>query len=215
MTSQVSIQFSVFHGVKKALETCTANQSSATKLVLSSLDLYLAGGAAGITNSIVSGPVEHIKIRLQMQPIGAARPFAGPWDCAKKLIAAHGIRGLFRGQGTAVVREGQAYGFYFVTFETCMQRLAAVREQRQEDLPTWLIATCGACAGVAFWVGSYPLDVIKSKLQSDGFGQYQRYPSAWAAAVQTWHSGRTRAFFRGLGPTLLRTMLSSAGTFAT
>lgn len=36
---------------------------------LSSLQLYLAGAGAGVGNSIISGPVEHIRIRELKFPI--------------------------------------------------------------------------------------------------------------------------------------------------
>ena len=214
MTRQVSIQFSVFHRIIHALESSGAAESGFKKTHPSNLELYLAGGAAGIANSIVSGPVEHLRIRLQTQPHGAARIYSGPWDCIKQIVRSDGVKGLFRGQNTAIVREFQAYGLYFTTFEACIRAIASAKKKPREELSTWLVAPCGALAGVAFWVGSYPLDVIKTKLQSDGFGQNKQYKHAWAATVHTWDSGRFKAFFRGLGPTVLRTILSSAGTFA-
>ncbi|OCT44678.1 Carrier protein YMC1, mitochondrial [Cladophialophora carrionii] len=207
-------KFSVFHSAKHALERLKDQSSHSNGRKLANLDFYLAGGAAGIANSIVSGPVEHIRIRLQMQPTGTGRLYSGPWDCMRKLSGVAGIRGVFKGQNIAVLREFQAYGCYFVTFEACIQMMADAREKRREDLPTWSVASCGASAGVAFWIGSYPLDVIKTKLQNDGFGPDRQYKSAWAATVQTWKGGKLPAFFRGLGPTLLRTVLSSSGTFA-
>lgn len=72
---------------------------------------------------------------------------------------------------------------------------------------------CGGLAGIAFWLGSYPLDVVKSKLQSDGFGSERKYRHAWDAAAETWREGKIVGFFRGLSPTLIRTMISSAGCF--
>ncbi|OQV04948.1 hypothetical protein CLAIMM_09758 [Cladophialophora immunda] len=210
----VSIQFSVFHSATQALSALRSREPREDKQQLSILDLYLAGGVAGIANSIVSGPVEHIRIRLQTQAHGTSRLYAGPWDCIRQITATAGVKGLFRGQNTAVLREFQAYGLYFATFEACVRMIAAAKERKRSELSTWTVASCGALSGVAFWVGSYPLDTVKTKLQSDGFGQHRRYKNAWGATMETWKSGGFKAFFRGLGPTLLRTMLSSAGTFA-
>jgi len=210
----VSIQFSVYHSVRHALETLKARDSLSNGQKLSNLDFYLAGGAAGIANSIVSGPVEHIRIRLQMQPTGKSRLYSGPWDCVRKISGIAGIKGIFKGQIISILRELQAYGCYFVAFEASMNMIANASGRRREELSTWSIAPCGALAGIAFWIGSYPLDVVKTKLQNDGFGPNRLYKNTWAATVQTWKSGKTPAFFRGLGPTLLRTVLSSSGTFA-
>ncbi|KAJ9608629.1 hypothetical protein H2200_006400 [Cladophialophora chaetospira] len=209
----VSIQFSVFHAARQALERLKIKDSLTPEQRLSNFDHYLAGGAAGVANSIISGPVEHVRIRLQMQPSDTRRLYSGPSDCISKISAKAGIQGLFKGQGVAVLREFQAYGCYFVAFEASMKKMAEVGGKTREGLSTWEIAPCGALAGIAFWVGSYPLDVVKTKLQNDGFGPDRRYKNAWAVAAQTWKTGRFPAFWRGLGPTLLRTVLSSSGTF--
>lgn len=148
-----------------------------------------------------------------MQPIGKMRQYSGPLDCIKQISATAGLRGVFKGQGVAILREFQAYGCYFVAFESSMNQMTQLRGKTRGQLSTWEIAPCGAAAGIAFWVGSYPLDVVKTKIQNDGFGTNQRYKNAWAAAVQTWKAGKFPAFWRGLSPTLLRTILSSSGTF--
>ena len=64
------------------------------------------------------------------------------------------------------------------------------------------------------WISSYPFDVIKSKMQTDGFGAEQNYKSMRDAFAQTWVREGMRGFWRGIGPTLVRAMPVSAGTFA-
>lgn len=84
----------------------------------------------------------------------------------------------------------------------------------RKEIPTWKVALYGGLAGEALWLGSYPFDVIKSKMQSDGFGAQQKYSSMRDAFAQTWRGEGMRGFWKGLGPTLLRAMPVSAGTFA-
>lgn len=79
----------------------------------------------------------------------------------------------------------------------------------------WKIALYGGLAGQAFWAGAIPFDVIKTKFQGDGFGENQRYRSIRDAVLETWKEQQFRGFYRGLGPTLVRAMLTSAGTFVT
>ncbi len=63
-----------------------------------------------VCNTVVSGPVEHVRIRLQTQP--TANPlYAGPVDCVRKLYAANGLRGVFKGQLATVWRDGVGYGW--------------------------------------------------------------------------------------------------------
>jgi solute carrier family 25 carnitine/acylcarnitine transporter 20/29 len=74
---------------------------------------------------------------------------------------------------------------------------------------------CGGLAGELLWLLSHPLDVIKSKMQSDGFSDAQKYRSIREAFEITWKTGGIKGLFEGLGPALLRAMPVSAGTFAT
>jgi len=201
----------VFHHARRAFEKYNIERFGEGGQQLSYPQLYLAGAAAGLANSVVSGPVEHIRTRLQTQGRGSARLYSGPSDCIRQIVQKSGYSGLYKGQLTAVARELQAYGLYFATFEACMRAIAVARDEKRENLSTWVAVPCGALAGVAFWVGCYPLDVVKSKLQSDGFGPAARYRNTWAVFVETWQHGKVKGFFRGLAPTLIRTMLSSGG----
>ena len=65
------------------------------------------------------------------------------------------------------------------------------------------------------WISSYPFDVVKSKMQSDGFGASQKYKSMRDCFAKVWAQEGVRGFWKGIGPTLLRAMPVSAGTFAT
>jgi len=122
--------------------------------------------------------------------------------------------GLYRGTTVTLLREAQAYGFWFLSFEYMMQSDAKRNKVARKEIPTWKIALYGGLAGEALWIASYPFDVIKSKMQTDGFGGKQRYKNMRDAFAQTWRQEGMMGFWRGVGPTLLRAMPVSAGTFA-
>ncbi|RAH59112.1 mitochondrial carrier protein [Aspergillus piperis CBS 112811] len=211
----VSIQFAAFHGFRQLIESYNFRNDHTKDPTLSLPQFYLAGGAAGVTNSIISGPVEHIRIRLQTQPHGAGRLYSGPWDCARKIIRTVGPAGLYRGQVVTLFREFHGYGVWFAAYEGLLGILQHHEQKKREELPNWQIAVCGGLAGEALWLLSHPLDVIKSKMQSDGFGSDRKYSSMGHAFKETWVVGGVRGLFQGLGPALLRAMPVSAGTFAT
>lgn len=174
----------------------------------------MAGSFAGLTNSVLSGPIEHLRIRLQTQPHGAGRLYNGPIDCMRKLSAHEGVmRGVFRGQTVTYLREAQAYGVWFLSFEYMMHLDAKRTNTKREDIPSWKVATYGGIAGEALWLSSYPFDVIKSKMQSDGFGSEQKFSSMRDCFKKTYAIEGLGGFWKGLGPTLLRAMPVSAGTF--
>ncbi|RAL09096.1 mitochondrial carrier protein [Aspergillus homomorphus CBS 101889] len=209
----VSISFGALHTFRQAIESHNRQTRPSQDQTLSLPQFYVAGAGAGLVTSIVSGPVEHIRIRLQTQPHGIGRIYSGPFDCARKLIRAEGLAGLYRGQVMTVVREMHGYGVWFATYEGLVRWAMHQQRKRREELPGWQIALYGGVAGEALWLLSHPIDVIKSKMQSDGFGMERKYHGLRDAVRDTWAGSGLRGMFYGIGPALLRAMPASAGTF--
>jgi solute carrier family 25 carnitine/acylcarnitine transporter 20/29 len=156
-----------------------------------------------------------VRIRLQTQPHGVNRLYSGPLDCVRKLSAHEGVlKGLYRGEAVTILREAQAYGVWFLTFEYLMNADALRNKIERKTIPSWKIAFYGGLAGEALWLASYPFDVVKSKMQSDGFGKEMRYKNMRDCFTQTYRGEGLRGFWKGIAPTLLRAMPVSAGTFA-
>ncbi|KAF3987296.1 hypothetical protein FT663_01950 [Candidozyma haemuli var. vulneris] len=172
---------------------------------------YLAGAAAGLVNSPVTAPVEQLRILSQ-----ASTKSTSLQETVRAIWGNQGVRGLYRGLGVTVVRECQAYGVWFMSYEWLLQTVIQSRGYKgREDVSTPELLACGAAAGNALWLSSYPLDVIKSNVQSDKFGPESRFQgSALKAAREIWATAGARGFWKGLGPCLVRAVPCSAGTFA-
>ena len=156
-----------------------------------------------------------MRIRLQTQPHGKDRLYSGPLDCIRKLSAHEGVlKGLYRGQAVTVLREATAYGAWFLTFEYLMNADAQRNKIERKQIATPKVALYGGLAGEVLWIASYPFDVVKSKMQSDGFGAGQKYRTMTDCFKQTWLREGAAGFWKGIGPTLVRAMPVSAGTFA-
>lgn len=211
----MSVQFGAFHEARRRFEDYNS-RTRPSKPNLSYAQYYAAGSLAGISNTFLSSPIEHIRIRLQTQPHGPHnRLYNGPIDCIRKLTTHQGLRyGLYRGSTATVLREAQAYGVWFLTFEYLMQKDVTRNRITRKEVPSWKVAFYGGLAGEALWIASYPFDVVKSKMQSDGFGDQMRYRNMRDCFAQTWRLEGLRGFWKGIGPTLLRAMPVSAGTFA-
>ncbi|KAF7504725.1 hypothetical protein GJ744_001794 [Endocarpon pusillum] len=224
----VSVQFGAFHYARRHFEeqnlkhanslspSSSTSPTSDTK-PLSYPQYYASGAFAGLTNSILSGPIEHVRIRLQTQPHSPTqRLYSGPLDCIRKISSHAGIlSGLYRGQTVTLFREAQAYGVWFLTFEYLMNRDMARNGYSRKEISSPKVALYGGIAGEALWLASYPFDVVKSKMQTDGFGVgKQRYKNMRDCFRQTWTAEGWRGFWKGIGPTLMRAMPVSAGTFA-
>ncbi|KAI1207875.1 mitochondrial carrier [Annulohypoxylon truncatum] len=208
----VSIQFGAFGWARRSFEASNAAKGSND---LGYGQYFAAGAFAGVANSVISGPIEHVRIRLQTQPHGSARLYTGPIDCVRKLSAHAGVLGgLYRGEAVTIWREAFAYGTWFLAFEYLMNRDAARNRVQRSEVPAYKVAFYGGLAGEALWLASYPFDVVKSKMQTDGFGSGMKYRTMRDCFAQTWRAEGARGFWKGIGPTLLRAMPVSAGTFA-
>ncbi|KAJ5218957.1 uncharacterized protein N7498_001056 [Penicillium cinerascens] len=208
----VSVQFGAFHEARRRLEDL--NKKKYADSALSYGQYFMAGSFAGVTNSVLSNPIEHVRIRLQAQPHGAGRLYSGPIDCIRKLSANQGfMKGVFRGQSVTVLREATAYGSWFMAFEYMMNQDAKRNNVKREDISAVKVATYGGLAGEALWISSYPFDVVKSKMQTDGFGANMKYNSMRDCFKKTYAVEGLGGFWKGIGPTLLRAMPVSAGTF--
>jgi solute carrier family 25 carnitine/acylcarnitine transporter 20/29 len=63
-----------------------------------SMEYFLCGAVSGVANSVVSVPVEHMRIRVQAQITqkGPAE-YTGSIDAFKKIWSRHGITGIYKG----------------------------------------------------------------------------------------------------------------------
>jgi solute carrier family 25 carnitine/acylcarnitine transporter 20/29 len=203
----VSIQFVVLEATKRHFTSINKKGE-----FLSNSQLYLAGAASGLANSVVSGPVEHIRTRLQVQ---TGTGFSGPIDCIRQIYRSHGLAGIYKGQAVTMAREFQGYGAYFLAYEYLVQEaMKKDNLQSRSELPTWKVCAFGGAAGYAMWFTVYPIDAIKSKLQTDGFtAETKQYSSALDCARKIFAREGAAGFFRGIGPCLLRAAPVNGITF--
>ncbi|KAI5968693.1 YMC1 [Candida margitis] len=202
----VSLQFYGFHEAKRQILQYTGK---------SQMNLwpetYIAGAVAGVVNTPVTAPVE--QLRILSQSSGESISLT---STVKKIFAQRGIRGIYRGFDITLIRELQAYGVWFLTYEALIKKITELHNYKSRDeIGTPELLASGALAGNALWLSSYPLDVIKSNVQSDGWGANSKFDgSAIKAAKYIFsHHGLT-GFWRGIVPCLLRAVPCSAGTFA-
>ncbi|KAL9711515.1 Mitochondrial carrier protein ymc2 [Leucoagaricus gongylophorus] len=156
----VSIQFGALEYTKRlfAARNVTRGTGGEGGKTLTGSQLFSAGVVAGLANGFVSGPVEHIRIRLQTQS-NTNPTWNGPWDAIHKIYSAHGIQGLYKGQAVTFLREATGYGVYFLVYEKLVQREMAQKGIRRDQISPAHAILYGAAAGYAvrrFFLFAYP-----------------------------------------------------------
>jgi solute carrier family 25 carnitine/acylcarnitine transporter 20/29 len=105
---------------------------------------------------VVSCPTELVKIRLQNQVDKQdQRAYKGSWDGIQRVFRAEGLRGLYRGMGSTVLRETPSYGAYFAGYEYFCQLLAP--DGGAEYLSGTQLLLAGGFAGIVGWISTYPV----------------------------------------------------------
>ncbi|KAI9136280.1 mitochondrial carrier [Paraphysoderma sedebokerense] len=216
----VSIQFAVLEHTKRWFGERAKKRSPTGDLTLS--ELYMSGAVAGLANSFVSGPVEHIRTRLQVQTSSSASGSIKtgampnhPFQLIRYIASNHGISGLYKGQGVTMLREFHGYGIYFATYEAIIRWMCAQEHKKREELATWKVVGAGALAGYALWLSIYPVDTVKSKLQTDSLDPAQRqYKSMLDCFRKTIARDGPKGLFRGFVPCMVRAAPVNGVTFA-
>ncbi|XP_077476617.1 mitochondrial basic amino acids transporter [Stigmatopora argus] len=180
------------------------------------LNQFLAGASAGAIQCVICCPMELAKTRMQMQGTGEKKSrrkmYKNSLDCLVRIYNKEGIRGINRGMVTTLIRETPGFGVYFLAYDVLTRRLSCEPEDPYL-IPKLLFA--GGMSGIASWISTYPVDVIKSRLQADGVGGVRRYDGIVDCVRQSVRKEGWRVFSRGLTSTLLRAFPVNATTFAT
>ena len=185
---------------------------------------WLAGAVGGLATWVVSTPTELIKCRAQL-----STPPISSWAITKQVLRNEGLRGLYFGGTVTALRDSIGYGFYFWSYEVSTRWLATGPNQEasfQHEAAKVLL--CGGLAGIVTWASIFPLDVIKTRVQTQPFGprlesspllpsqdisHFQR-KVAIQMTREAYREGGTSVFFRGLTVCSVRAFIVNAVQWA-
>jgi solute carrier family 25 carnitine/acylcarnitine transporter 20/29 len=182
------------------------------EVALPSFGHGIAGILAGWTVSFIAAPVEHVKARLQIQYAAkkSDRLYRGPIDCTKKILRAHGFRGLFHGLGATLIFRSFFF-FWWGSYDILTRAFQRNTSLSTPSINFW----AGGLSAQVFWLTSYPSDVVKQRIMTDPLGgrlnDGQRKFRNWREAA--WAVGRESGFkgyWRGFVPCFLRAFPANA-----
>jgi solute carrier family 25 carnitine/acylcarnitine transporter 20/29 len=130
---------------------------------------FLAGALGGLATWVVSTPTELIKCRAQLSTSSTS---ASSFGIAEEILRMEGVRGLYFGGVVTALRDSVGYGFYFWSYELSTRVLE--RQFREDGEGGGMgmgqeaakVLLCGGLAGVVTWASIFPLDVIKTRVQT-------------------------------------------------
>ncbi|KAF5735330.1 S-adenosylmethionine carrier 1 chloroplastic/mitochondrial-like isoform X3 [Tripterygium wilfordii] len=185
----VLLASSLFVGVyeptkQKLLETFPENFGALAPLI--------AGVIGGAVSSILRVPTEVVKQRMQ------TCQFASASDCVRVILAKEGIKGLYTGYGSFLLRDLPFDAIQFCLYEQLRlgYKLAAKRDLNDAEN-----AIIGAFAGAITGAVSTPLDVIKTRLMVQGSAN--QYNGICDCALTIMREEGKHTLWKGIGPRVL------------
>ena len=172
-----------------------------------------AGFFSAIPMTAITAPFERVKVLLQIQGQKQLAPgekprYAGGVDVVRQLYAEGGLRSVFRGSAATLARDGPGSAAYFATYEAIKRRLTPTDANgKPGPLSLLAVTSAGAAAGVAMWIPVFPVDTVKSRLQSA-----EGRPTVGGVIRGIYASGGVKAFFPGFAPAMARAVPANAAT---
>lgn len=218
----LGIHFPVFN----ATRTYLMGGQKTTKENFDPVKTLIAGGAGGAAGSLVSCPVELVRTKMTMQRrallatsvaganTGAVEAtYKGSLDCFAKVLGTYGVKGLYRGYTSTLLRDIQGYAWFFLGFEATVQAfLANGHGHTKEDLNYLQVMAAGVAAGFGLWGSMFPIDTIKSKMQADNLAK-PSYTTTMDCLRQTIKQEGQSGLWRGFSAAMYRAIPVNASIF--
>ncbi|KAJ3039666.1 carnitine transporter [Rhizophlyctis rosea] len=205
VTPMFALSFWSYDLGKQLVYNATPNRKTKD---LSMAEFAFAGGFSAIPTTIVTTPMERVKVVMQTQDQNKSGvKYKGMFDAGRGMWREGGLGSLYRGTIATLARDIPGSAAYFVAYEW-FYRLLVPKDAQGIYIGPTLFA--GGMAGVAMWSIAIPPDVIKSRIQAAPAGTYKGFADCGMKIIRL---EGPQALFKGLGPALLRAFPANAAGF--
>eukprot|EP01122_Echinamoeba_exundans_P016301 TRINITY_DN8224_c0_g1_i1.p1 TRINITY_DN8224_c0_g1~~TRINITY_DN8224_c0_g1_i1.p1 ORF type:complete len:309 (+),score=74.77 TRINITY_DN8224_c0_g1_i1:37-963(+) len=206
-----AIVFGAYGSSKRALARSPDDPLSLTRI-------FIAGCITGVATTIITAPVELVKARLQVQynaaPVPGVPTFNGPMEMAKHIVKTEGVPGLFRGTVATLWRDVPGSGIYFAVYEAVRRTFAKQAGVKPTEIGALKTLIAGGCAGMGIWICMFPVDLLKSRAQTDSTGAFKPGTRGLiAAGAAIYKEAGVAGLYKGLVPCLIRSFPANAACF--
>ncbi|KAI6356283.1 hypothetical protein MCOR25_007900 [Pyricularia grisea] len=212
VTPMFAVSFWGYDLGKTLVRSATSNRDGP----LSIAQISAAGFFSAIPMTAITAPFERVKVILQVQGQKQLAPgekprYSGGVDVVRQLYKEGGVRSVFRGSVATLARDGPGSAAYFAAYEYIKRKLSPVDPvtgKPSGELSLMAITCAGAAAGIAMWIPVFPVDTVKSRLQTA-----EGNVTIGGVIKGLYAKGGYKAFFPGFGPALARAVPANAATF--
>ncbi|KAI0483978.1 mitochondrial carrier [Xylariaceae sp. FL0804] len=206
---ETAIRFGAYEAAKKTLAGLEGHGDTHH---INPYSRFVAGGVAGMVAQFFVYPLDTLKFRLQSEYVsGGARGNALLLQTARKMYAEGGARAAYRGVTMGLVGMFPYSAIDMGTFELLKTTYVSYKARKtgchEEDAQpsTFVTGIMGASSGAFGATVVYPLNVLRTRLQTQGTSMHPaRYTGIWDVAQKTVRNEGARGLYKGLMPNLLK-----------
>jgi len=181
--------------------------------VAKSLEPYVCGGTAATFGSCCIHPIDLAKVRMQIYgQINPGKPIPGFPTIIKNMVAADGVKSLYRGVDAAIGRQ-MVYGTARIGLHSKFSSMLVEKNNGQPISFGQKVVSGMLSGAIAVSIGS-PFDIALVRLQSDGMAKPEdrrNYKNVADALIRTTREEGFAALYQGVAPNILRGMSMNVG----
>uniref|UniRef100_A0A1J3FNW7 Adenine nucleotide transporter BT1, chloroplastic/mitochondrial n=1 Tax=Noccaea caerulescens TaxID=107243 RepID=A0A1J3FNW7_NOCCA len=164
----------------------------------------LAGACAGVSQTLLTYPLELVKTRLTIQ----RGVYKGIFDAFVKIIKEEGPTELYRGLAPSLIGVVPYAATNYFAYDSLRKAYRKVAKKESiGNIETLLI---GSLAGALSSTATFPLEVARKHMQVGAVGGRLVYKNMLHALIQILEKEGLAGWYRGLGPSCLK-LVPAAG----
>lgn len=189
---------------------------------ISSWSLFTCGGVAGMISQAVVYPLDTLKFRIQCEmQEGGLKGNKLVLATLQKMWRTNGVSGFYRGLPMGLVGMFPYSAIDLFIFERLKRtivkrnmRLHALKHEEDALPGNFSLALIGGFSGAIGASAVYPVNLLRTRLQSQGTSQHPRtYTGIVDVTRQTIKGEGVRGLFKGLTPNLLKVVPAVSITY--
>ncbi|KAK4419016.1 Mitochondrial adenine nucleotide transporter ADNT1 [Sesamum alatum] len=173
---------------------------------------FVGGGLAGITAASATYPLDLVRTRLAAQR--NAIYYQGIRHALHTICRDEGFLGLYKGLGATLLGVGPSIAISFSVYESLR---SSWHSRRPDDSAILVSLTCGSLSGIASSTATFPLDLVRRRMQLEGAGGRARVYNTGLVGTfrHIIHTEGFRGLYRGIMPEYYKVVPSVGIVFMT
>lgn len=210
-----SASWACFYQFKSNIENAIVARGFGLKSgdVPSPMGYFVASGLAGIATTCITNPIWMLKTRITAIDRHNAEAYPNMRAAALGVYRGEGLGGFYKGLGTGLLGSSHP-AIHFALYEPLRNAYFKWKgEERRTKMSNEVTLAISTASKTTATVATFPHQVVRNRLQMNQRDNNRYGAGISGVARNMWREGGIRTFYRGIVPSLLRTLPSAWVTF--